>query len=157
MGLLAEKGFTLDSSLPSHRGVPPLPQLLNAKKQTLLRIPVTVDPIPVLSLKHHLPYYRFLVCNLETLKQFTNDEFLDYVTRITSIQVALGCLPHIVVLCHSWEFRNPPPNTRRFKYCSELNFEFLQKLIRLLEQNFSLKHVTMSRLAQRLIETNLQQ
>jgi len=147
MLLLLEKGFHVDSSLPAHRGVPPIPQFFGGP-EGLIRIPVTAEPTPSLSRKRIFPYYRYRTCNLKSLKEMRNDELLRYVSRIAALQEALGFPPHLVIVSHSWEFLNPLIDHQDYSYCSPANFEFLHELVRILSENFDEKRVSISTLAE---------
>jgi len=147
MLMLLEKGFHVDSSLPAHRGVLPVPQFFGGPKG-LVRIPVTVEPTPLLSRKCIFPYYRYRACNLKSLKEMRNDELLQYVSRISALQEALGFPPHLIILSHSWEFLNPTIDHQDYSYCSPANFEFLRNLDRILSENFNVKRVSISALAE---------
>lgn len=143
--LLAEKGFRVDSSLPSHRGLLPVPVFFGGP-EGLIRIPVTVDPTPSLSRKVLLPYYRYFLFDLKNLKEMKTGELLQHVSRVVVLQETLGFLPHLVILCHSWEFLNPL--AKEWDYCCPANFEFLRNLDSILSENFSVRHVSMSTLAE---------
>lgn len=149
--LLGENGFQVDSSLPSHRGVLPVPQFPGGLKG-IVRIPVTADPIPFLARKSFLPYCRFRVCNLKNLKEITLNGILDIASRIISIQELLGCLPHLVVLSHSWEFSTPLTNDPKYGYCSVTNYEFLREVTNWLRQHFKVRFVSMSDLGKLLAQ-----
>lgn len=146
MRLLVAKGFQVDSSLPSHKGVLPVPQLFGGP-EGLIRIPVTAEPTPSLSRRRFFPYYGYRVCNLKSLKEMGN-ELLQYVSRIVALQEALGFLPHLVILSHSWEFLNPSIEHQDYGYCSPANFEFLHNLVRILSENFDVKRVSIGSLAE---------
>ena len=145
--LLAEQGFRVDSSLPSHRGVLPIPQFFG-KLGELVRIPVTADPTPSLSRRGVLPYYRFRTCSLKSLREMKKEELLLYVSRIVALQEALGFLPHIVILSHSWEFLNPLVRNPGYDYCCPENFELLREIDCLLFDKFDVRDVSMSTLAE---------
>lgn len=145
--LLVENGFRVDSSLPSHRGVLPVPQSFGGP-EGLIRVPVTADPVPSLSCKAGLPYYRYHVCNLKSLREMKEEELLQRISRIAGLQQALGFEPHIVILSHSWEFFNAPTNHEDYSHCSPANFEFLQKLDLILSKKFGVRHVSTSTLAE---------
>jgi peptidoglycan/xylan/chitin deacetylase (PgdA/CDA1 family) len=147
MNLLVEEGFRVDSSLPSHTGVLPVPQFFG-KLGKLVRIPVTADPTPSLSRKGVLPYYRFRACSLRSLMEMEKDELLRYVSRIVTLQEALGFPPHIVIISHSWEFLNSNVGRPSQNYCRPENFEFLQDLDRMLSCKFNMRHMSMSALAE---------
>lgn len=147
--LLAEEGFRVDSSLPSHRGVLPVPQFFG-RLGGLVRIPVTADPIPSLSRKGLLPYYRYRTCSLKGLREMSKEELLQYVSRIVTLQETLGFPPHILSLSHSWEFLNPLLSNSGYDYCCPENFEFLRDLDCMLFDKFNVRHVSMSALAEML-------
>jgi hypothetical protein len=147
MNLLVEGGFRVDSYLPSHRGVLPVPQFFGGLGG-LVRIPVTADPTPSLSRKGILPYYRFRTCSLRSLREMEKGELLQYVSREVTLQEALGFSPHIVILSHSWEFLNPNVGCPSQDYCCPENFEFLQGLYSTLSSKFNVGHMSMSALAE---------
>ena len=144
--LLSENGFTVDSSLPSHRGVMPIPRVLSGRNQ-ITQIPVTVDPIPSYSRRWILPYRTFRQCNLRTLRQMTGKELSEYVMRISAIQQALGFAPHLVVLAHSWEFFDPPGKRSELSYCSPTNAYTLHNLVQTLSDDFEVQPVSIGELA----------
>jgi len=144
--LLVANGFGVDSSLPSHRGVLPVPQFVGGA-DGLVRIPVSVDPVPSLARRTVFPYYRFRVCNLKTLKEMDRKEFLEYTTRIATLQEALGFPPHLVLLSHSWEFSEPLSDRKDYSYRSISNFEFINDLLCFLSKNFSVKQTSITKLA----------
>jgi hypothetical protein len=145
--LLESNGFQVDSSLPSHRGVAPIPQFPNGPSG-IIRIPVSVEPTPLLDSKSFIPYYRFRVCNLKTAKQMRGEKLLDCVTRIAMCQEAFGFLPHLVMLSHSWEFFPPLVENRDYAYCSATNFELLDSVVNSLSESFAVKRVSMSDLGE---------
>jgi len=156
LGLLVKNGFCVDSSLPSHRGVLPIPQFFD-EAESLVRIPVTSDPIPLLTRKGALPYYRYTVFNLKTLAEMRRERLLKHLSRIVALQEALGFSPHIVILSHSWEFSNPVAENGNYGYCSPRNFEVIQFLDSTFSEAFSVKHATISALAELLKRTNSNQ
>ena len=153
MRLLLEKGFHVDSSLPSHKGVLPIPRFLGGSGG-LVSIPVTADPRPSLSLRGIFPYYKYLVLNLKNLKEIDKDGLRERISLIVALQEALGFLPHIVVLSHSWEFSGPLIKHRDYSYCSIKNFEFRNRLFHLLSENFVLRPVSMATLGEFLNKAN---
>jgi uncharacterized membrane protein YphA (DoxX/SURF4 family) len=82
------------------------------------------------------------------------EALLGYVSRIVALQEALGCLPYIVILCHSWEFFNPAVGNRGYSYCSPANFEFLRNLLTFVSKGLGLRQTSMSTLAKLLREKN---
>lgn len=143
--LLSAKGYLVDSSLPSHRGVMPVPQY----QDQLVRIPVTVDPTPRLSHRFCLPYYRFLVCNLKTIREVSKENFFQYLSHTVKLQKSLGFPPHLVILSHSWECAKPSSRVREeHSLYSESNLRFLQSIIDNLSEDYDVKRVTMMGLAQ---------
>jgi peptidoglycan/xylan/chitin deacetylase (PgdA/CDA1 family) len=146
--ILRRNGFTIDSSLPSHRGSLPIP-ILDHEPNGLVGIPVTADPVPDLR-RLVIPYLRYKVFNLKVLKELSREDISRSLNRIIAIQVERGFPCHIVINAHSWEFYEP--TMTEFSYCSEGNFEFLHNLMGLLAENFGLEYVTMSMLARILLE-----
>ena len=149
--LLLEKGFRVDSSLPSHKGALPIPQFFGGP-EGLVSVPVSADPVPSLSRKGILPYYRYVVCNLKNLKESRKEEILRHISRIMGLQQALGVPPHMVILCHSWEFFNPAINDQDYAYCSPENSQFLRNLNRIISERFSVRRVSMSTLGEQFNE-----
>lgn len=146
--LLMVKGFRVDSSLPSHKGVPPVPKFLGWP-EGLVRIPVSADPSPVLSLKFAIPHFRFRVCNLKTLKEIRTG-LAQFASRVFTLQHALGFPSHLVALYHSWEFFDPLIDDERYDYCSRDNFAFVKSVASELSSKFRVKYVSMITLADRL-------
>lgn len=150
LDVLRRNGFTVDSSLPSHKGPLPIP-ILGHDSNGLVRIPVSVDPVPVLRRRLVLPYLRYRVFNMKMLKGLTSRDILFSLNRIITIQNQYGVPAHLVINSHSWEFYEP--TVPAFSYCSEMNFEFLQNLTKLLAENYDLEHVTMTTLARILLQS----
>jgi peptidoglycan/xylan/chitin deacetylase (PgdA/CDA1 family) len=147
--LLEANGFHVDSSLLSHKGVAPVPQFPGGESG-IIRIPVSAEPTPLLTSKFFIPYHRFRVCNLKTLKEMKENELIDYVRRITAYQEFLGFLPHLVILCHSWEFSAPTIQDREYSYCSPENFQFTDDITHSLTENFRTTFVSMGALGELL-------
>ena len=151
--LLVQYGFRIDSSLPSQLGVLPVPQLFG-EGGGLVRIPVSADPRPLLSWAFLIPHFTFRACNLKTLTNITNQEFVEFASSIASIQDALGFRPHLVVLSHSWEFFDPLTGGGQYGYCSPGNFEILRNFLNALSDNFDVKQMSMNGLAREITHSS---
>jgi hypothetical protein len=147
MHLLTKHGFRVDSSLPSHKGVLPVPY--SGEPEELIRIPISADPHPEFSRAFLIPHFKFRVCNLKTLADMTSQEYVEFAARIASIQQSLGVDPHLVALAHSWEFFDPQDRRREYSYCSPRNFEILRNFVGTLSDNFDVKQVSISDLARK--------
>jgi hypothetical protein len=143
--LLLARGFAVDSSQASHRGLPPIPNFSDG----LAGIPVSVDPQPLLAWKGIFPYYRFVVCNFETLTSLPKEQVLYHVSRIAALQKLLDFPPHLVFLAHSWEFITTPRTSHANKGESN-GFHLLKDLIRTLTDNYQANFLTLSSLAELL-------
>ncbi|WP_455368102.1 DUF2334 domain-containing protein [[Eubacterium] cellulosolvens] len=151
--LLMKKGFSIDSSLPSHRGILPLP-LFNREK-SFIQIPVTVSPVLSITRKHLFPYLRFRVSNLKTLKEMKDHELLQYVSEIATLQKVKNLPPHLVILSHSWEFSKPRISNREYAYCTPDNIKFLRHIINFLSKSYDVKLLSLSNLADHLFNFDL--
>jgi peptidoglycan/xylan/chitin deacetylase (PgdA/CDA1 family) len=149
LDILRKNGFTVDSSLPSHKGSLPIPSLRH-DANGLVRIPVSVDPAPDLKARLVIPYLRYRVFNLKTLKELTSQEILQSLSRIVTIQREYGFPAHLVINAHSWEFYEP--TIPELSYCSETNFTYLRELTNKLAERFGLEYVNMSKLGQIFLE-----
>jgi hypothetical protein len=92
------------------------------------------------------------MCDLKNLKEMEKEELLHRISRIVALQEAVGFQPHIVILCHSWEFFNPPATHRDYDYCSHENFEFLRNVNRILAERFRVGYVSMTALGRQFKE-----
>ncbi len=148
MNLLTHHGFRVDSSLPSQNGALPVPHL--GEPRGLVRIPVSADPHPELSCTFLIPHFRFRVCNLKTLSDMSSQECVKFASGIVAIQQSLGVHPHLVVLAHSWEFFDAYDGRDEYRYCSPSNFEVLRNFVGALSDNFDVKQMSISDLAEKV-------
>lgn len=116
---LVAQSFRYDSSQSVHRGESPLPMTVNG----LRRIPVSVNPLPPTDMKFGLKFHRFEVFNLSNLLWMDRARLIDYVDNVTRYQAANNIKPHLVFLCHSWEFSNVASIDPKISYSSVKNYE----------------------------------
>jgi peptidoglycan/xylan/chitin deacetylase (PgdA/CDA1 family) len=147
--LLQENGFMVDSSAPVYRGTPPLPARPLGPSSPFLSIPITASPVPRLRIRYLLPFTAYEVFNMSWLATADDRHLLDCVAEVVSFQMSNGAKPHLVFLAHPWEFRGWSGNAR-LNYCSGDNYELLSRKMRLLEERYQLKYVSMKELAQML-------
>ena len=131
--LIKSFGFTVDSSLPSFEGVPPIPQMISG----VMSIPLSADPIPRFHIKYIIPCSYYRTFNITTLKSLNTQELLQFINTVTSFQLALGYPPHLVFLGHSWEFSST----------SDEAYIQLNRICSILEEKYKINYLTMQRLA----------
>jgi peptidoglycan/xylan/chitin deacetylase (PgdA/CDA1 family) len=146
--LLKELGFSVDSSFPSYMGFHP-PLLLFSDRLVPVSIPITSSPFPSFSFKYLVPYAKYNLLNMNTLRRLSDEELVDLVETVLRFEHFLGVSPHIVFLSHSWDYLNKG-SSQKFWYCSESNFEFLFKRFSLIEEKLPIKFVTMRQLSKGL-------
>lgn len=147
--LLGENGFLVDSSAPSYRGILPQPSRPLGPASTFQSIPITAAPIPRVRRRYLLPFTTYEVFNMSWLAATSDQHLLDYVAEVVSFQIRNGTKPHLVFLAHPWEFREWE-GQKPLDYCSEDNYELLQRKMRLLGERYQLRYVSMKELARAL-------
>jgi peptidoglycan/xylan/chitin deacetylase (PgdA/CDA1 family) len=146
--LLKEDGFTVDSSFPSYMGFhSSLPQ--QSDPLVPMSIPITSSPFPSFSFKYLIPFARYNLLNMNTLRRLTDEELLELIETVLRYEHFLGVSPQIVFLSHSWDYLNKG-SSPKFWYCSESNFEFLFKKLSLIKEKLPIKFVTMRQLSKGL-------
>lgn len=148
--LLGDYGFKIDSSAQSYKGIMPFISKING----LLEVPVSVDPIPKMKLMYCIPYSHYFAFNMKNLVDMSNNEFLEYVQRILSIQNLYNQNQHLVFLAHAWEFTEHPRASRKYRYCTDKNFELLFDRINSINDNYDVRYFKMKDLLAVSQETN---
>lgn len=138
--LLKKYGFLIDSSLPSYLGIYPIPKKIDG----IISIPVSVNPLPKFSIKNLMPYTYYDVLTMETMCRFSNEEFIEFVNTVFFFQKKFSIKPNLVFLSHPWEFVKQKKNG--YEYCSTANFDIIDKLCSILNENYKIKYLTMSEL-----------
>ncbi|TAK26070.1 MAG: hypothetical protein EPO26_01645 [Chloroflexota bacterium] len=99
--MIADAGFTLDSSAPSFRGALPLIR----RHGSVVEIPVSANPRPRIRRRYGVPTWaRYDLLNTPNLLGFSDSELRATIDTILACQDAAGCRRHLVVLAHPWEF-----------------------------------------------------
>lgn len=135
--LLAQHGFTSDSSAATYLGARPI-----STRRDLWRIPVTAHPRP----EGHPARARYPEFALGNLLQMSKRQRLETVAAALCLQQRQGFLlpPHIVILAHPWEFET----TAGVPYASTANFERLRGVLGELSEVYELRFRSISDLAQ---------
>ncbi|MBU0981548.1 glycosyltransferase [Patescibacteria group bacterium] len=134
--LIREAEFEIDSSSPTMLGAKPLPSLKNG----LCRMPVSRDPMPHLQWRYGLPFGSYKVMNLANFISMSDEELLAAVSRLREYQRAAGVDPHLVFLCHSWEFQSRD----HMDMASGENFSILARKIAILKEHMELQFRTLT-------------
>lgn len=146
--LLKEMGFSVDSSFPSYMGF--RTSLLTSSDSLVpMSIPITSSPFPSFSFKYIIPFARYNLFNMNTLRRLTDEELIELIETVLRYECFLGVSPQIVFLSHSWDYLNKG-SSPKFWYCSESNFEFLFKRLSLIKEKLPIKFVTMRQLSKGL-------
>lgn len=132
LSLLASERFLYDSSGAVHRGENPLPTAVNGLK----RVPVSANPLPTISKKFGMKVHGFEVFNMFSVLKIDQSYLTDYVDKITRYQAANGVRPHLVFLCHSWEFFDSDATDPMVSYSSANNFVRLQECYQTIKKEF---------------------
>lgn len=145
--VLRDYGFSVDSSLPSYLGVLPIPvRLSNAG---LFSIPVSGNPVPKISFSKVIPYIYYEIFNVERMCKFDQNQIIEFVKLVCSVQLHHGHIPHLVFLGHPWEFTEM--DQRKFSYCSKENYKMFQNLFSIIENNFNVEYYTIQNLAKKFV------
>jgi peptidoglycan/xylan/chitin deacetylase (PgdA/CDA1 family) len=141
--VLADHGYTLDSSSPSYWGTKPR----QYQREQLDVIPVTADPRPAFRMVHKVvPMTDFQVCNLYNVVNMSNKQFTQYIQRVVNYQAKHHLAQHFVFLTHPWEFKK----LSNFDYCSPQNYKKLFSRFNALSKAFNIEWVTLETLNKRL-------
>jgi len=139
--LLEEMGFKLDSSDRSQNGMYKI-----RKEGKILRIPVTVNPFPHFKKKGGLIFTKFRLFNLKILNELKNAELYEYIDQILRMQNYLKLIPHLVFIAHPWEFygRGDLEKDDNFNHRGAKNYKILKTKLRLLENRYNVKYLTVN-------------
>lgn len=140
--LIRESGFQIDSSTAVMIGRKPLPRI----KGGLCRVPVSRDPMPQLQWRYGLPFGNYIVMNLANFLKLSDEELLEAVNRLREYHKKNKVDPHLVFLCHSWEFQS----SDYVDYASGENFTVLSKKIAMLKDHMDLEFMTITNLCTKL-------
>ena len=134
--LIQEAGFTIDSSLPSYRGILPVPY----QEGHLTRIPVTASPTPFLIKRGHFPVFTpYCILNLQNFVLSDEAKILTVLAEVFAYQISKQVIPHIVIFMHPWEFYSSPADG----FASEANFDRLVRRLQWLQTLWNLEYQTM--------------
>ena len=136
-------GFTVDSSASTYLNENNLPY----KHSKIVRIPVSVNPIPEFKKIFFLPFAFYKIFNMQNFCNFDEEELRNYIRVVTSFQEANKIKPHLVFLAHSYEFFN----VSELKYCSPKNYESLRKMVKFLKENYEIEILRIKDLAKRVL------
>ena len=132
---LITKDFNYDSSQAVHRGEESLPSSMDG----LRRIAVSVNPLPLTERKFGLKFHKFEVFNLLNLLRMDKGHLIDYVDKVTRYQAANKIQPHLVFLCHSWEFSDAQSMDPMMSYSSNSNYDHVKEGYRIIRDEFGCK------------------
>ncbi len=138
LSLIREFGFEIDSSSPAMLGRKPMPKL----KDGICRVPVSRDPKPHIQWKYFMPFGNYIVMNLFNFLKLSDGEILIAIERLREYHRKNKIAPHIVFLCHSWEFQSRDD----MKYPNGENFMELSKKIAMLKGHMDLEFMTLTEL-----------
>ena len=136
--MLKEAGFIADSSYPSYSGGGNAATLSHG----LVEVPVSFDPKPVFG---HSLRARYVVFNTHNIVKGELD-IAAAAARVAKAQILAGQKPHIVFLCHPWEFFAPEmgPDDPSFGYSSPKNLSLLEDALEGLKKSFRIRPMTLS-------------
>ncbi|MFH0737381.1 MAG: polysaccharide deacetylase family protein [Candidatus Micrarchaeota archaeon] len=138
LGILKEAGFTADSSYPSYSGGGNAAALSHG----LAEVPVSFDPKPVFG---HSLRARYVVFNTHNIVKKELD-IVAAATRVAKAQILADQKPHVMLLCHPWEFFEPEmgPGDPSFGYSSPKNLSLLEDALESLKGSFRVRPKTLS-------------
>jgi len=135
-------GFTVDSSASTYLNEDNLPY----KHSKIIRIPVSVNPIPKSKKIFSLPFGFYKIFNMQNFYDFNEEELENYIRVVTSFQETNKIKPHLVFLAHSYEFFN----VSELEYCSPKNYKSLRKMVKFLKENYEIETLRIKDLAKRV-------
>lgn len=141
-----ESGFEIDSSSPAMLGRKPIAKI----KGGLCRVPVSRDPMPHIRWKYFMPFGNYIVMNLYNFLELPEHELLGAINRLREYHRKNKVAPHLVFLCHSWEFQSRDD----MPYCRGENFTELSKKIAMLKAHMDLEFMTLTELCTSLYANN---
>jgi hypothetical protein len=135
--------FEVDSSIESYLGGYPFPKM----KFGLMTIPISMSPIAKFAFRGGIPHAYYEMFTLKTVLSFSQEELLDYVGMVVSLQSAKGISPNLVFLSHPWEYMDMGGNdSGDLSYCSSDNYEVLKETLNAIESRYMVEYVTMKEL-----------
>ena len=139
--ILGNMKFKVDSSDPAQNGV-----YFVKNSGPIMRIPVSTNPFPYYDKKRGLVYAKFHLLNLKLLNDFSQDEFYQCIDQILRLQFYRKQIPHLVFLCHSWEFYQDDEKGwgNQFDHRGEKIYTILKERLALLENKYSVKYASLS-------------
>lgn len=134
--LLAQNGFTSDSSPASYLGAIPVPRYHHG----IWQVPVTANPCP----QWKPPGAHYLELSMGTMLSMSAEQIITTISIAVHLQQSAKTrvLPHLVLLAHPWEFE-PTPGV---PYASEANWEHLDRIVRLIRSVYPAVFKTISEL-----------
>lgn len=149
--LLSHYGFKFDSSAQSYKGVYPIvTNIIIDVDKIITEIPVSACPIPCIANKCILPYIKYNLLNLKTLKEIDNHKFINIIECIFKIQRLHNQEQHLVILSHSWEFTDY--TKKYFNYCGKENYITLIHILELLEDMYDVNYTTIKEFGEKLCQ-----
>ena len=142
--ILNSFGFKVDSSNCTYLSKDTLP----SKYKKMIRIPVSVNPIPTFKKRFLIPFSFYKIFNMENFYAFEKNDILEFVKIVTSFQQANDIRPHLVFLAHPWEF----VRVKNLGYCSPKNYSILEKMINILKENYRIKFLKIVELSKEVFE-----
>lgn len=141
--LLERMGFKVDSSDRSQNGMFQL-----RKEDNMVRIPVSANPFPYYKTKKGLIFSKFRLFNLKTFNELNDAELFSFINQVLVVQKYKKSIPHLVFIAHPWEFYGngelePDEN---FNHRGPENYHVLKEKLRLIEEQFIVKYLTVSEL-----------
>lgn len=121
LALIKKYEFIIDSSSSSYLGTDPI----ITKDNNLYRLPVSVDPQPIIKSHYCFPFIHYRVFNFFNLINEKKEDIKKMLTQIISLQISHHQPPHLVFLLHPWEL------------CDETACEQLSAKLEYLEQEFN--------------------
>ncbi|MGC8812275.1 MAG: DUF2334 domain-containing protein [Candidatus Aenigmatarchaeota archaeon] len=133
--------FLVDSSASTYLNEDSLPY----KYSKLVRLPVSVNPIPKIKRVFTLPFAFYTIFNMQNFCEFDEEKIEEFVRVVTSYQVANGIKPNLVFLAHSYEFFE-----NKLSYCKPRNYKTLKDIVKFLKENYEIELLRMKELAKRV-------
>ena len=136
-------GFFVDSSAATYLNENPLPY----KFSKVIRVPVSVNPIPEIKRSFFIPFAFYKIFNMQNFCNFDKEKLVEYVRIVTAFQEKNGIKPNLVFLAHPYEFFK----IDKLDYCSPKNYSVLKKLVKFLRENYDIKMLNIKDLAKMVL------
>lgn len=134
LNLLAEYGFTSDSSPATYLGALPLPR----QRAGIWQVPVTANPQPAWS----SPVTHYTDLTMGNLAAMPSTELIATIATALHLQQQdrTPFAPHLVFLAHPWEFEH----TAGVAHASPANWERLDQVLETISGIYPMTYLTMS-------------